>query len=104
MIFLSGRFVKRKSIPAGHWQIIVDSLGHQDLMKINDSVMECCRTCGQIKIPHTQKFLIKHHLFFFNVIPEILFPMKQCLIVMQTEILDIQGMEIVLCHMVQDLT
>ena len=38
MIFLSGRFVKRKSIPAGHWQIIVDSLGHQDLMKINDSM------------------------------------------------------------------
>ena len=43
-------------------------------------------------------------ILFFNVITEILFPVKQCLIVMQTEILDIQSMEIILCHMVQDLT
>ena len=66
--------------------------------------MERCRTRGQVEIPHTQEFFIKHGLLFFDVIPEILFPVEQCLIVMQAEIFDIQGMEIVFCHMVQDLT
>ena len=73
-------------------------------MKIDNSIMESCRTCRQVEIPHTQKFFVKHGFLFFNVITEILFPVKQCLILMHTEILDIQSMEIILCHMVQDLT
>ena len=32
-------------IPACHWQIIIDSFSHQNLVQINNSVMEGCSTC-----------------------------------------------------------
>lgn len=32
-------------IPACHWQIIIDSFSHQNLVQINNSVMEGCCTC-----------------------------------------------------------
>lgn len=32
-------------IPACHWQIIIYSFSHQNLVQINNSVMEGCSTC-----------------------------------------------------------
>ena len=32
-------------IPACHWEIIIDSFSHQNLVQINNSVMEGCSTC-----------------------------------------------------------
>ena len=48
----------------------------ETLMKINDSVVEGCCTCRKVKIPHTQEVFIKHGLFFFDIVAEILFPVK----------------------------
>ena len=39
-------------IPACHWQIIIDSFSHQNLVQINNSVMEGSGTCREVHIPH----------------------------------------------------
>ena len=32
-------------IPACHWQIIINAFGHENLVNIDNSIMECCGTC-----------------------------------------------------------
>ena len=56
------------------------------------------------KFPHTQEGFIKHGLFLFYILTEILFPVEQSFIVMQTQIFNVQSVEIVLCHMIQDFS
>ena len=40
----------------------------------------------------------------FSFSTEILFPVEQSFIVMQTQIFNVQSVEIVLCHMIQDFS
>ena len=72
------------------WQFIVYTLAHQYLMKVNDSIVECCRAGAQIQIPHADKFLVEHVLYFLFMFLEILFPAQQCLVVMVSQVLHIQ--------------
>ena len=49
-------------IPACHWQIIINSFDHKNLVKINDSVMESSYTYGQVKIPHRTMIYLEREL------------------------------------------
>ena len=51
-----------KLVPACHWQIIINSFDHKNLVKINDSVMESSCICGQVKIPHRTMIYLEREL------------------------------------------
>ena len=51
-----------KLVSACHWQIIINSFDHKNLVKINDSVMESSYICGQVKIPHKTMIYLEREL------------------------------------------
>ena len=65
-------------------------------MDINDSVMEGSSTGIQIHIPHPEETFIEHFPLFLNMLVEIVRPAQKGLVVMETEIFHIHGMEIIL--------
>ena len=73
-------------------------------MQVDNSVVEGGCAGRQVKIPHAEEVFIKHFSFFIQIISEILFPVKQGFIIMQTEIFDVQSVEIIFSHMIEDLT
>lgn len=85
-------------IPPHHGQFIVYTLAHQYLMKVNDSIVECCRAGAQIQIPHADKFLVEHVLYLLFMFLEIPFPAQQCLVVMVSQVLHIQNMKVMFRH------
>ena len=104
VILLIVLFTRIALVPTCHWKIIINSFGHKNLVKINNSVVKSSCTCGQVEIPHTQERFIKHRLFPFNVIEEILFPVKQGFVIVKAKIFNIQSMEIIFCHVSQNFS
>lgn len=58
-------------IPSCHWQVIIYSVGEQNLMQVNDPVHKCSCAGTEIQLPHTHKTLTEHISYFILMFLEI---------------------------------
>ena len=71
-------------IPAHHGKGIVDALGHQNLVEINDAVVEGGGTGTKVQLPHSGKPFPLLGCDLLSVGLEIILPAKQSFVVMES--------------------
>lgn len=67
-------------------------------MQVDDPVVERGCACRQIQIPHTDEPVVKHCFHLVQMFQVILSPAAKRTVIMETEILDIHGVEIIFRH------